>query len=441
MSYPKKPSRPAAVPAGQFTRLMRFGGLAGGLAGDAFVRGAGKMVKGERPDLSTLLLTPQNANRVADELARMRGAAMKLGQLISMDRGDLVAPELSSFFARLRDTATPMPPRQLKKVLSDAWGPRWLSQFSKFDPEPMAAASIGQVHRARTKNGDELAIKVQYPGVRRSIDSDVDNLAGLIRLSGLKPASLDLGPFLGEAKRQLHQEADYIREAEYLRRYSENLVGLNGYRVPRVYEAFSTETILAMSFEPAEPIEQMASAPQAERDRTAERLIRLLLMELFDFHLMQTDPNFANYRIDRTSGEIVLLDFGATRTVDPAIASNYRALFFALLDGNQDNVIAAALALGFIDQDLLARFRPQINEMISLIIEQIAGTGVIDFSERTTVERLRDQGFAIMETGDAHYIPPSDILFLQRKFGGMYLLASHLGARVDVAALMEPYRI
>ncbi len=437
----KKKFRPAAVPAGQVTRLLRFGGLAGGLAGDALVRGAGKMVKGERPDLSALLLTPQNANRVADELARMRGAAMKLGQLISMDRGDLIAPELAVFFARLRDTATPMPPRQLKKVLSDAWGARWLSQFSKFDPEPMAAASIGQVHRARTKNGDELAIKVQYPGIRRSIDSDVENLAGLIRLSGLKPANLNLGPFLDEAKRQLHQEADYIREAEYLRRYSENLTGVSGFRVPSVYDAFSTETVLAMSFEPGEPIERMDGAPQAERNQTVERLIRLLLMELFYFHMMQTDPNFANYRIDRTSGEIVLLDFGATRTVDPTIAANYRSLILALLDGKKDDAVSAAMALGFIDNALLARFRSEIHAMISLIIEQIAGSGVIDFSDRAAVERLRDQSFAIMETGDVHYIPPSDILFLQRKFGGIYLLASHLGASVDVRALMEPYRI
>ncbi|MEL7488035.1 MAG: AarF/UbiB family protein, partial [Pseudomonadota bacterium] len=181
----------AAVPRRRLSRAARFGGLAAGVAGDVALRGAGRALRGERPDLGSLLLTPANAARIADELAKLRGAAMKIGQLVSMDAGDLLPPEFAEIMARLRATAAPMPGRQLKSVLTENWGRDWLRRFDAFDVRPLAAASIGQVHRARTNDGRDLAIKIQYPGVRASIDSDVDNVATLINLSGLLPKDTD----------------------------------------------------------------------------------------------------------------------------------------------------------------------------------------------------------------------------------------------------------
>ena len=160
-----------------------------------------------------LVLTPGNVGRLADRLSHLRGAAMKLGQMISMDAGDLLPPELAAILAQLRSQAHRMPPEQLSRVLDSEWGPDWRRRFSRFNATPIAAASIGQVHRATLPDGRELAIKVQYPGVRESIDSDVDNVATLLRVSGVLPRELDLAPLLTEAKRQLHEEADYEREA------------------------------------------------------------------------------------------------------------------------------------------------------------------------------------------------------------------------------------
>jgi predicted unusual protein kinase regulating ubiquinone biosynthesis (AarF/ABC1/UbiB family) len=142
---------------------------------------------------------------------------MKLGQMLSLDAGDMLPAELTAILARLRDSAHHMPPAQLQKVLNAEWGADWRRRFAHFDPRPLAAASIGQVHRARLPDGRELAIKVQYPGVAASIDADVDNVATLLRLSNLLPASLDIAPLLEEAKRQLHEEADYVREAAQMR--------------------------------------------------------------------------------------------------------------------------------------------------------------------------------------------------------------------------------
>jgi predicted unusual protein kinase regulating ubiquinone biosynthesis (AarF/ABC1/UbiB family) len=204
----KRDASTSAVPGGRWSRLARLGTLAGGVAGSMLAEGTRQFAQGKRPRIGDLLLTPANARRVADQLAQLRGAAMKFGQLLSMDAGDLLPPELADILARLRADAKAMPMSQLASVLDKHWGHGWDRHFRQFSFTPVAAASIGQVHLAQTKDGRRLAIKVQYPGVRQSIDSDVDNVATLLRISGLLPSGLDVGPLLLEAKRQLHAEAD-----------------------------------------------------------------------------------------------------------------------------------------------------------------------------------------------------------------------------------------
>lgn len=184
----------AAVPGGRWSRLARLGSLAGGVAGNMLAEGARKFAQGKRPQLHQLLLTPANARRVANQLAQLRGAAMKVGQLLSMDAGELLPPDLADILSRLRADAIPMPMSQVVNVLDANWGEGWDRHFTQFSFTPTAAASIGQVHFGQRKDGRKLAVKIQYPGIRRSIDSDVDNVATLLRVSGLLPKSLDIKP-------------------------------------------------------------------------------------------------------------------------------------------------------------------------------------------------------------------------------------------------------
>ena len=307
-----------AVPSGRLARLGTFGRLAGGVAGGTVAEGARRLAAGERPKLGDLILTPANAARVADRLSHLRGAAMKLGQMISMDAGDLLPPELSAVLARLRNQAYRMPPAQLNQVLAREWGADWRRRFRRFEAAPVAAASIGQVHRATLPDGRQLAVKVQYPGVRESIDADVDNVATLLRVSNLLPASLDLSRLLEEAKRQLAEEADYRREGEQMTRYAQLLAGDERYVVPVLEPALTTDRVLAMSFVEGRPIETLGEEPQAARDTAVTTLVELVLRELFTFGVMQTDPNFANYRWQPETGRLVLLDFGAARPVAAA---------------------------------------------------------------------------------------------------------------------------
>ena len=213
-----------AVPSGRARRFGKFARLAGGVATNMLTEGVSQVASGNRPRARDLLLTPGNARRLTKQLAEMRGAAMKLGQIFSMDTGDFLPRELADILATLRDAAYAMPEDQLESVLTDAFGPGYGSKLKNFERQPFAAASIGQVHRLSTRDGRAAVLKVQYPGVRESIDSDVDNLATLLRVSGLLPKHMDIAPLLAEVKLQLREEADYEQEARYLNAFVLSLI-------------------------------------------------------------------------------------------------------------------------------------------------------------------------------------------------------------------------
>ncbi|MBK5926097.1 ubiquinol-cytochrome C reductase [Rhodobaculum claviforme] len=402
--------------------------------------GARQLARGQRPSLPALMLSPGNAVRLTDELARMRGAVMKLGQLMSMETGDLLPPEMAAAMSRLRAEAHPMPPRQLKATLAANWGRDWLRDFERFDVTPIAAASIGQVHRARTRDGRDLAIKIQYPGVRRSIDSDVDNVAALIRWSGVLPRGADPTPLLEEAKRQLHEEADYRREGACLARFGALLADAPGLQVPALHADLTTGDVLAMDHVAGGPVEGLITAPQAVRDSVATRLVGLALREMFEFGLMQTDPNFANYRHDAATDTVVLLDFGATREIPAAMAEGYRALLRAGMAGDARAVERAATDLGLIGPALPAAHLQELLTLAELAFAPLRQPGAVDVAGLGITERLRDAGMALaMEHGPGGHLPPAEVLFVQRKLGGLYLLAHRLRARVPGHALMTPW--
>jgi len=428
--------RAAAVPSSRIARVARFGSMASRMAASVATKGAGQLARGQRPVLRDLVLTPGNVARFADELARMRGAAMKMGQLLSMDAGDVLPRELADILARLRADADHMPPRQLRTVLDTEWGPGWLKRFAKFEATPMAAASIGQIHRARLPYGTELAIKVQYPGVRRSIDSDVANVGTLIGLSGLMPPGVELAPFLAEAKRQLHDEADYTREAAELTRFADFFDGDPTVTMPRPVPEFCTHNVLAMTFVRGRPVEAMTGASQEERDHIATVLLDVLLRELFVFGAVQTDPNFANFRYDPESRRVVLLDFGAARDYAPERVAQYRAMVLAARSGDRRAMRRAANGVGFLAPETAEHHASAVLDLIEMGSEPVRNPGPYDFGSSRLVARLSGAGQALAFDQSFDVVPPMEVLYLQRKVAGMYLLANRLGARVDVGALL-----
>ncbi len=434
---PSKPAPTLAVPSGRGSRLVRLGWMATGVAGGMLAEGARQLARGKRPKVSDLLLTPANARRVAEQLSKLRGAAMKVGQLVSMESGDLLPPALAEILGRLRADARAMPKAQVTAVLRASWGEGWEKQFKHFTFTPMAAASIGQVHRAQTLDGRDLAIKIQYPGVRESIDSDVDNVAALLRLSGLMPKGMDIAPLLRDAKRQLHDEADYLREGSYLQRYGELLADAPQYRLPRLHADLTTRTVLAMDYVRGSPIESLLESPQAERDRVMTLLFALLLREVFEFRLVQTDPNFANYRYDTRSHQLVLLDFGATRPCKVRMATDFARMIKAAMATDREALSAALLAIAYFEDSTQEKHRHAVLDIATQALEPFCQHGGYDFGKSNLPERVRAAGMALGLEREFALLPPTDAMLLQRKFGGLYLLAIRLKARVDLHGLAQ----
>lgn len=434
---PEDRARQRAVPAGRVARLGTFGRLVGGVAGGMVAEGARRLASGEGINPRDLILTPGNVQRMTDRLSHLRGAAMKMGQMISLDAGDFLPEELSKILATLRDQANFMPTKQLDQVLRAEWGSEWRKQFRWFNPRPIAAASIGQVHKALTRDGEELAIKVQYPGVAKSIDSDVDNVMTLLKVAGFAPPELEMDKLMAAAKQQLHEEADYQREGAQMAMYRAMLADTPGFVVPRLHEGLTRGSILAMSFEEGVSIEELGNESPERRDEVFARLIRLVARELFDLGVMQTDPNFANFRYRRETGEIVLLDFGACRAVDPVVANGYRKMLAAGLRGNAEDVLAATIEAGFMMPIVAEKHPERVNRMIDIVVGEMRADAPFDFGDRAFIPLLREEGWAIAQDKDTWAFPPIETLFVQRKVSGTALLGARLKAKVNIRRITE----
>lgn len=428
-----------AIPTSRVGRFARVARLAGGVAGGMLAEGTRQLRAGKRPRARDMLLTPANARRVADQLATMRGAAMKVGQILSMDTGDFLPRELADILARLRSDARYMPPGQLDRVMTEAYGENWESVFYGFEHRPLAAASIGQVHRAISPDGRDIVLKVQYPGVATSIDSDVDNIASLLKLSGLLPAELQIQPLLDDAKAQLHDEADYNKEAEFLAAFGDLLAGDDRFQVPQVLPDLTRKTVLAMTYVSGKPIESIATLPQAERDRVMSALVELMFRELFELRMVQTDPNFANYQYHSASGKIVLLDFGATRRFRAGFVNNYRSLAKAAIAGNEKRLLAAAERIGYAMGDEDSEYRALVLELFLLALEPLQSDVEYDFAHSNMAPRMSALGEEVTAFRDFWQAPPTDAVYFHRKLGGMFLLASRLKARVNVHRLISQF--
>ncbi len=427
------------LPTHRISRFSKFASLATRVAGNVIAEGTKQIAKGNRPKAKNLLLTPQNIARLTDQLAHLRGAAMKLGQMLSMDAGDILEPELAEILARLRSNADPMPSKQLNSVMVNALGEQWKSAFLAFNFKPIASASIGQVHQAYSDAGDNLAVKVQYPGIRKSIDSDVDNVGTLLKIVGLIPESVDYKGLLEEAKKQLHDEANYEREAQFACRYHEALQSHPHFVVPKIYPEISSQSVLAMAFIQGTPIEKIANYDQETRDFVMHNLLELLFKELFEFKMVQTDPNFANYLYLEQSKQIGLLDFGATREYSERFSSGYRQAFSSVVNDDEQGLNDALEQIGFFAQSIKPEQRMAILDLVKMACEPMLIDEAYDFKSSGLAQKLREAGTILSMEQDYWHTPPADAIFLHRKIGGMYLLAARIGAKVNIRRLVQPY--
>ena len=256
---------------------------------------------------SSLMLGAGNMDRLVAKLSRMRGAALKLGQMLSFQDANILPGPIQEVLQRVQDSADYMPASQRDRVLAANLGASWRQLFRTFDEVPMAAASIGQVHGATlAETGGRVAVKVQYPGVAASIDSDLDNLGLLLTASRLLPPGLYLDKTIANARTELAWECDYVREAESARRFRTLLADeAETFVVPEVIDSASGAQVLTMQRVDGVAVTKPAlRLDQHQRDWIGTNILRLCLREITEFRFMQTDPNWTNFLYDASTNKV-----------------------------------------------------------------------------------------------------------------------------------------
>ena len=391
----------------------------------------------KRPDLKSALISKKNVTATVDTLKNLRGAAMKFGQLLSLDETVILSPDLAAIFAQLQSSGYSMTPSQLKKVLNHNWGDDWLKHFKYFDVRPFAAASIGQVHKATLKSGDVVAIKVQFPGVKQSIDSDLATLKFIMKTSGMLPENFPLEHYLSQCGDLLKRETNYELEAENINLFSGFLNGSKVIHVPKVYNKLSTDQTLTMSFLEGRELSNIMEFDQSARDEISLNLIELLFNEIFNFKMVQTDPNLANFLLTRGGKSICILDFGACCRVSEDTYRLYKELLSVALSLDLNCIKSFLQEKNFIPQETSMAGTKFLENIISVTINELSKDETFDFQKSKVFQLIVQENLNLYFDLIPSSVFGSDFIFIQRKIFGLILFFRSIGTKLPLLKILK----
>ena len=344
-----------ALPTGRVRRTAKIGGLVGGEVARAYATKAVNLVRSEEDRTAANgRRRLEAADHIVEVLGRMKGPAMKIGQMASvMDLGGLPPDEVDRLHAKLgelRDQAPQASFKEMRKVIEDDLGDPIDDVFAEFNPDAVAAASIGQVYRARLHSGREVAVKVQYPGVAAAVHADLQSLGLIMRAAKRFAPGIDPAATAFELRERIGEELDYEHEAQAQRAFARRWRGHPFIVIPDVVTRMCRARVLVTEWIDGIGFEQIKQAPPATRDRVGETVLRFFLGSLYRFGQFSGDPHPGNLRL-MADGRVAFLDFGMTKTVARSRIEAELGVIRAALEQNGDAVHAGLAALGFFALD------------------------------------------------------------------------------------------
>ncbi len=400
----------------------------------------------------------EQAQMFADELGKLKGSVMKAGQMLALYGEYFLPPEVVEILRTLQDDSPALGWHKIEQAMRKELGAKF--DELEVDSTPLAAASLGQVHRATVKaTGDEVVIKIQYPGVAESIDSDLKTLGSLMQVARIIPKGPEFDQMMAEVREMLHREVDYVRELDTTEHFRQLLGDDPRFRVPTMYREFSGRKVMVSSYEPGQKVDGpvVAGLSQERRNQLGIAAFDLFLKEFFEWGAMQTDPHFGNYRIrlreDNEQGlpdQIVLFDFGAVRRFPDEFLQNYYELVRGAFWKDKTRLLDAADRLEFMDAGNPDKVKDNFAEVCTTVVEP--------FDEPMTESGLRfcdEQGrynwgasdlpMRITQSGSkaalsfSFKMPPKEFIFLHRKMGGVFVFLAELGSTIEARSLLLPY--
>lgn len=437
-------SKATKVPSSRVGRLMSYGGLAAGLGLGALAEVTRRTLGMTDPKtgLGSAVLSPDNPfltqaniSRIVDTLCKVRGAALKIGQILSIQDNTLISPQIQAIFERVRHSADFMPEWQMERVMVQELGPDWESKVASFERKPFAAASIGQVHHATLHDGRAVAIKIQYPGVAQGINSDINNLMAILKYWDIIPRGMYIDNVVAVARRELAWEVDYVREAECAKKFKNLVKPYPEYYVPDVIDELSTAQVYTTELITGTPVDKLVDASQELRNRVCYSLLKLCLLELYEFNFMQTDPNWSNFFYNGDTDQLMLLDFGACREYDKSFVDKYMRVIKAAADRDETRVLECSMDLGFLTGYEAKVMQKAHVDAVMILGEAFSKDGLFDFGKQDTTRRIQSLVPVMLQ----HRLtpPPEETYSLHRKLSGIFLLCAKLRANINCKELFD----
>lgn len=422
----------------------------------AGVKLANMLSSSESEDHRMQAFFKSQAHTLVKELGALKGSIMKAGQMLSVYGEHFFPPEINAILKTLQADSRPVVWEEMYGVLQEELGDKL--KLLELESTPYAAASLGQVYRAKLKSsGEMLALKVQYPGVDRAIDSDLKSLRSILSLSSLIPRESNFDDVFEEIRMMLYNEVDYARELSLIEFYREKLKSDPRFVLPRVYEEFSTKRVLAMSFEDGVSLDgpEVARISQKRRNGLGAAVMELMFREIFQWRTVQTDPHFGNYKVMLSEGgsldKIVLLDFGAVRIFPETYITSFAQMVYASLVWDPQKIVRAATQLGFLRADDSYEMRELMTKICGVAIEGFSpeyespsrdgsdeGNNPYRWGESDLPKRLAELAKNAVFTFRLRP-PPREAVFLDRKMVGTFTIIARLGLRLGPRKLLLSY--